>query len=126
VKCSIQSHDAGNILLIPREGGYLVRMYVDLGELEDGADQTVRQTPVEDIIAKANRILSPYTLDVKSVAWWSVYLVAHRITDGFDDVPAELAGIRAPRAFIMGDACHTHSAKAGQGMNVSIQDGFNL
>jgi phenol 2-monooxygenase len=26
----------------------------------------------------------------------------------------------------MGDACHTHSAKAGQGMNVSIQDGFNL
>src|SRR5699024_4042954 len=28
--------------------------------------------------------------------------------------------------FITGDACHTHSAKAGQGMNVSIQDGFNL
>jgi phenol 2-monooxygenase (NADPH) len=28
--------------------------------------------------------------------------------------------------FIAGDACHTHSAKAGQGMNVSIQDGFNL
>jgi phenol 2-monooxygenase len=26
----------------------------------------------------------------------------------------------------MGDACHTHSAKAGQGMNVSIQDGWNL
>ena len=26
----------------------------------------------------------------------------------------------------MGDACHTHSAKAGQGMNVSMQDGFNL
>ena len=25
-----------------------------------------------------------------------------------------------------GDACHTHSAKAGQGMNVSMQDGFNL
>ena len=126
VKCSIQSHDAGNILLIPREGGYLVRLYVDLGELEEGEDQTVRATPVEEIIAQANRILQPYTLDVKSVAWWSVYLVAHRITDGFDDVPAELAGIRAPRAFIMGDACHTHSAKAGQGMNVSIQDGFNL
>ena len=28
--------------------------------------------------------------------------------------------------FITGDACHTHSAKAGQGMNVSMQDGFNL
>jgi phenol 2-monooxygenase len=28
--------------------------------------------------------------------------------------------------FIAGDACHTHSAKAGQGMNVSMQDAFNL
>jgi hypothetical protein len=28
--------------------------------------------------------------------------------------------------FIAGDACHTHSPKAGQGMNVSMQDSFNL
>jgi len=26
----------------------------------------------------------------------------------------------------MGDACHTHSPKAGQGMNVSMMDAFNL
>lgn len=126
VKCSIQSHDAGNILLIPREGGYLARMYVDLGEVDEADPGAVRATPIDDMIAKANRILRPYTLDVKAVTWWSVYEVAHRITDGFDDVPAELAGERHPHAFIMGDACHTHSAKAGQGMNVSIQDGFNL
>ena len=25
-----------------------------------------------------------------------------------------------------GDACHTHSPKAGQGMNVSLQDGYNV
>jgi FAD binding domain/Phenol hydroxylase, C-terminal dimerisation domain len=31
-----------------------------------------------------------------------------------------------PRVFIAGDACHTHTAKAGQGMNVSMQDTFNL
>src|SRR5699024_3886235 len=31
-----------------------------------------------------------------------------------------------PRVFLTGDACHTHSAKAEQGMNVSMQDGFNL
>ena len=36
------------------------------------------------------------------------------------------AGWRAPRVFIAGDACHTHSPKAGQGMNVSMQDSFNL
>jgi phenol 2-monooxygenase len=126
VKCSIQSRDAGNILLIPREGGYLSRMYVDLGEVDEQDGGAVRATPIEAMIDRANRILSPYTLDVRAVTWWSVYEVAHRIADGFDDVPPELAGVRAPHAFIMGDACHTHSAKAGQGMNVSIQDGFNL
>ena len=126
VKCSIQSHDAGNILLIPREGGYLSRMYVDLGEVDEADAGAVRATPIEAMIERANRILAPYTLDVRAVTWWSVYEVAHRITDGFDDVPPELADIRTPHAFIMGDACHTHSAKAGQGMNVSIQDGFNL
>ncbi len=32
-KCAIQSN-AGQILLIPREGGHLFRMYVDLGEAD--------------------------------------------------------------------------------------------
>ena len=35
-KCAIQSHDGGSILLIPREGGHLFRMYVDLGEVAAG------------------------------------------------------------------------------------------
>ena len=126
VKCLIQSQDEGSILLIPREGGYLSRLYVDLGEVDENDGGKVRETPQSAIIARANEILHPYTLDVKGVAWWSVYEVAHRLTDGFDDVPEEQQGSVHPRAFIMGDACHTHSAKAGQGMNVSIQDGWNL
>lgn len=125
-KCAIQSEDGGNILLIPREGGSLFRMYVDLGEVVENGAHAVRNTTIEDIIAKANKILHPYTLDVKSVAWSSVYEVGHRLTDRFDDVPLAERGGRLPRVFIMGDACHTHSAKAGQGMNVSMQDGFNL
>jgi len=126
VKCSIQSHSAGNILLIPREGGYLSRLYVDLGNLDENDAGEIRNTSLDDIIRRANAILHPYTLDVKSIAWWSVYEVAHRVTTGFDNVRAEHVGQQHPRAFIMGDACHTHSAKAGQGMNVSIQDGWNL
>ena len=126
VKCSIQSHSAGNILLIPREGGYLSRLYVDLGNLDENDAGDIRKTSLDEIIRRANAILHPYTLDVKSIAWWSVYEVAHRVATGFDDVPEALVGQQHPRAFIMGDACHTHSAKAGQGMNVSIQDGWNL
>ena len=122
-KCAINSA-AGNILHIPREGGYLSRMYIDLGEVADDDNHQVRQTPIEEIIRKANAILHPYSLDVKQVAWHSVYEVGHRVTDGFDDV-IDGSG-RTPRVFLTGDACHTHSAKAGQGMNVSMQDGFNL
>ena len=125
-KCAIQSGAEGSILLIPREGGFLYRMYVDLGEVPENDHGEVRKTTLDQMIAKANRILSPYTLDVRNVAWHSVYEVGHRVTEKFDDVPAELTGIRSPRVFIAGDACHTHSAKAGQGMNVSMQDGFNL
>jgi phenol 2-monooxygenase (NADPH) len=126
VKCSIQSHSAGNILLIPREGGYLSRLYVDLGNLDENDAGEIRNTGLDEIIRRANAILHPYSLDVKSIAWWSVYEVAHRVSTGFDNVPADRVGQQHPRAFIMGDACHTHSAKAGQGMNVSIQDGWNL
>lgn len=123
IKCAINS-EAGNILHIPREGGYLSRMYIDLGEVSENDGHRVRDTPVDAIIDRANRILHPYSLDVKSVAWHSVYEVGHRVTDKFDDVP--VGSDRMPRVFLTGDACHTHSAKAGQGMNVSMQDGFNL
>ncbi|GAA4617032.1 FAD-dependent monooxygenase [Saccharopolyspora hordei] len=125
-KCAIQSHDGGSILHIPREGNYLFRMYVDLGEVPEDDNGAVRNTPQEEVEARANKILHPYTLTVKKVCWRSVYEVGHRLTDKFDDVPEELTGTRSPRVFITGDACHTHSAKAGQGMNVSIQDGWNI
>jgi len=125
-KCVIQSRSHGSILLIPREGGFLVRLYVDLGEVDPHARSPVRQTPAEVTLARARRILHPYTLDVRQVAWYSVYEVGHRVCERFDDVPAPQRGLRAPRVFIAGDAAHTHSAKAGQGMNVSMQDGFNL
>ncbi|WP_060915651.1 FAD-dependent monooxygenase [Microbacterium oleivorans] len=123
IKCAINS-TAGNILHIPREGGYLSRMYIDLGAVSADDNHRVRQTPIEEVIRRANEILHPYAIDVKQVAWHSVYEVGHRVTDGFDDVPE--GEDRDPRVFLTGDACHTHSAKAGQGMNVSMQDGFNL
>jgi phenol 2-monooxygenase len=125
MKCAIQS-TAGSILLIPREGGHLFRMYVDLGEVEEARAGAVRATTIDQVIAKANEIMHPYVVDVKNVAWNSVYEVGHRLTSRFDDVLPDAVGIQTPRVFIAGDACHTHSAKAGQGMNVSMQDGWNL
>jgi phenol 2-monooxygenase len=125
LKTAIQSTD-GNLLLIPREGGYLVRLYVDLGDVDPVRRAEVREITAEQTIAAANRVLHPYKIDVRNVVWFSVYEVGQRVTDRFDDVLPEDVETRMPHVFICGDACHTHSAKAGQGMNVSLQDGFNL
>jgi phenol 2-monooxygenase len=125
VKSLIQSASDGSMIVIPREGGYLVRLYVEMDKLDAGERVSDRNISVDDLVAAARRILKPYTLDVKEVAWWSVYEIGQRLCDGFDDVP-EGDPDRLPRVFIAGDACHTHSPKAGQGMNVSMQDGFNL
>jgi phenol 2-monooxygenase len=126
VKCAINSASHGNVLIIPREGGYLVRFYVELDDAGDGEPLEKRAVSPAKLAEVANRIMHPYTLDVKHVGWWSVYEIGQRLCDKFDDVPAEQTATRLPKVFIAGDACHTHSAKAGQGMNVSMADAWNL
>ena len=125
-KSLIQSADAGSIVIIPREGGHLVRLYIEMDELAAGERVAGRKITSDDVLDAARRILHPHTLDVKEIAWWSVYEIGQRLSDRFDDVTEAERGTRRPRIFIAGDACHTHSPKAGQGMNVSMQDAFNL
>jgi phenol 2-monooxygenase (NADPH) len=126
LKCVIHSATEGSMLVIPREGGYLVRLYVELDQVRDKEMLENRSVTPEKLTSVANRILHPYTLEVKDVGWWTVYEIGQRLCDKFDDVPAAEMATRLPRVFIAGDACHTHSAKAGQGMNVSMADAWNL
>src|SRR4051812_41823060 len=126
LKSAILSANGGNLLIIPREGGYLVRLYIELDPVDHREMLDARSVTPEKLAEVANRVLHPYTLDVKDVGWWSVYEIGQRLCDKFDDVPAAETGTRVPRVFIAGDACHTHSAKAGQGMNVSMADAWNL
>jgi phenol 2-monooxygenase len=126
LKCVIHSANQGNLLIIPREGGYLARFYIELDQEHDREMLHNRSVTPEKLVAVANRILHPYTLEVKDIGWWSVYEIGQRLCDKFDDVPVTELATRLPRVFIAGDACHTHSAKAGQGMNVSMSDTWNL
>ncbi|PJG46214.1 phenol 2-monooxygenase [Sphingobium sp. LB126] len=125
-KAAIQSAEEGSILIIPREGGYLTRFYVELDALNENQRITEKTITIEQLVAAAQRIIKPFSLEVKEVAWWSCYQIGQRLTDKFDDVRDDDPAGTTPRIFIAGDACHTHSPKAGQGMNVSMQDAFNL
>ncbi|KAJ9399506.1 hypothetical protein DTO282F9_3618 [Paecilomyces variotii] len=103
---------AGSLLIIPREGGSMVRLYI---ELPHGTKP--KEVRVDDLQATAKRIFAPYSLDIVETFWWSAYSIGQRLADHFD---------KDYRVFLTGDACHTHSPKAGQGMNVSLQDGYNI
>lgn len=114
MRCAIHSADAGSVMVIPRENK-LVRLYIQLQSTEVGAGgKTDRSKITPDMILKsAQRILHPYTLTYSYCDWWTAYQIGQRVGDHFS---------LQERVFLAGDAVHTHSPKAGQGMNVSMQD----
>lgn len=126
VKSFVQSKNHGAVMTIPREGGYLCRFYVELDLLEKDKRAADVKLTEKDLIAKAQKIFHPYTLDVKQVAWWSIYEVGQRIAERFDNRPPDSPEEVIPRGFVAGDACHTHSPKGGWGLNTSLPDTFNL
>ena len=125
-KTLIQSDQGGTLLIIPREGGYMARIYVEMETLGEGERARDRNISKEDLIRAAQGIFHPYQFAVQDVVWWSVYEIGQRLTDRFDNLEERHGETDHPRIFIAGDACHTHSPKAGQGMNVSMGDSFNL
>ncbi|KAK8082789.1 FAD binding domain-containing protein [Apiospora saccharicola] len=105
--------EAGNMVVIPREGDYLVRFYIEFPKYAGAAADIT----LADLHEKARLIFWPYEMEFADTTWWSAYAIGQRQADHFT---------AAHRVFLTGDACHTHSPKAGQGMNVSLQDGYNL
>ena len=128
MKSALHSHEEGSMLIIPREGGHMVRLYIEIAKLKENERLSREEITLEQLIAAAGRILHPFKIEVKETVWWSVYQIGQRVCTRFDDMTGDSDnGLhRMPRIFIAGDACHTHSPKAGQGMNVSMADAFNL
>lgn len=126
VKSFIQSKDHGAVMTIPREGGYLIRFYIELDMIDANQRASDIKITDQDLIAKAQKIFHPYQLDVKEVAWWSIYSVGQRLAERFDNRENGSDETIIPRAFVAGDACHTHSPKGGWGLNTSLPDTFNL
>ncbi|KAJ6789159.1 hypothetical protein PWT90_06035 [Aphanocladium album] len=116
--CTIQN-DSGSILVVPREKK-LVRLYIQLDNIP--AHSTSQRfdysskTP-EELLERARKIMCPYKLDYVHCSWWTVYRVGQRVSSHYQ---------KDDRIFLAGDAVHTHSPKAGQGQNVSMQDAYNL
>ena len=125
---------AGAMMMIPSAGG-LNRIYTQLSPTElaglggiDKAqlaksDSVLVATDWEDtgllkiVKTRMKEVLQPYTGEIKRLQWISQYRIKQRIINEFYD---------GSRVFVMGDACHTHSPKAAQGLNISMMDAYNL
>lgn len=67
---------------------------------------------------RAKQIMSPFTVNWKYIEWFGRYRVGQRVASSFSDTHG--------RAFLAGDASHTHTPKSAQGMNTSMHDSWNL
>ncbi|KAL2024292.1 hypothetical protein VTK56DRAFT_8774 [Thermocarpiscus australiensis] len=115
MKCTIHS-EHGSIMVIPREEN-MVRLYIQIASSTDPDFHPRKTATVEEVQASAKRILQPYSIEWERVEWYSVYPIGQGIADRYT---------LDHRVFLGGDACHTHSPKAGQGMNTAFLDALNL
>ncbi|KAK4141758.1 uncharacterized protein C8A04DRAFT_30602 [Dichotomopilus funicola] len=134
----IRTPSTGTMMLMPRPHRE-VRIYVPLPSPPSDPAEPVPETTLEQILTAAQDRFHPYTLDLdlsppptnpsktccektieekNNISWWSTYRVGQRVGTSFS--------VANERAFLAGDAVHTHSPKAGQGMNTAIQDAYNL
>jgi 2-polyprenyl-6-methoxyphenol hydroxylase-like FAD-dependent oxidoreductase len=115
MKCTIHS-SYGSIMVIPREAN-MVRLYIQIASSTDKDWNPRKTATVEEVQRAAMNILKPYGITWDRVEWYSVYPIGQGIAEKYT---------LDHRVFMGGDACHTHSPKAGQGMNTAFHDAINL
>ncbi|KKY14931.1 putative fad monooxygenase [Phaeomoniella chlamydospora] len=115
MKCTIHS-DSGSIMVIPRENN-MVRLYIQIASSDEPDFDPRKTATVEEVQEAAIRIMKPYHLEWDRVEWYSVYPIGQGIADKYT---------LDQRVFMGGDCCHTHSPKAGQGMNTAFHDAINF
>lgn len=113
-KTLVYSEEYGSILIIPRERN-MTRFYI---ELKACASTDRRQLGQTFIMQQARKIMAPFSVDWRYIEWFGRYQVGQRVASRFADAKT--------RVFLSGDASHTHSPKAAQGMNTSMHDSWNL
>ncbi|KAI5118756.1 hypothetical protein M0805_004842 [Coniferiporia weirii] len=121
-RCLIHSL-GGSMMIIPREDD-IARLYTQLSEVDaqevinaKGRVDSTKWGP-ERLLEMCKAQLQPYDITFPNeIKWWALYVVGQRVASAYS---------KDERLFIAGDACHTHSPKAGQGMNASMNDSHNL
>ncbi|KAL9112307.1 MAG: hypothetical protein Q9227_003425 [Pyrenula ochraceoflavens] len=110
---ALESPVYGNVLWIPLDHG-ATRIGFAFNEERRKRYAELNQ---EAFIAEAKLSVAPFEIEYERVDWASIYSVGQRVARRF---------FAHGCVFLAGDACHTHSSGAGQGMNAGVNDAVNL
>ncbi|KAI1309765.1 FAD binding domain-containing protein [Xylaria venustula] len=111
--CSIESPSHGNVLWVGLDRGATRIGYAFTDDRANAYAEFDEQAAITEAVAA----VKPFTLEFEKVDWWTIYTVGQRIAKHFSV---------NDRVFLVGDACHTHSSGAAQGLNTGIHDTVNL
>jgi len=111
--CSIESPTHGNVLWVGLDRGTTRIGYAFTADRAKGYETFDEAAAIEEAIAA----VKPFDLEFERVDWWTIYSIGQRIAQNFSVGDC---------VFLAGDAAHTHSSGAAQGMNTGIHDSVNL
>ncbi|KAG5635589.1 hypothetical protein H0H81_010717 [Sphagnurus paluster] len=112
-RLSVLRSSRGIVLIIPREpinGKPSARFDIQLANSKQEATQ-------EEATRLIKEIFHPYHVEWEEVNWWSAYEVGQRIINRYSV---------GDTLFFVGDSCHTHSPRAGLGLNTAVLESHNL
>lgn len=110
---AIESPVYGNVLWIPLDHGATRIGYA----LNEERRKLYKELNQATFIEEAKVAVKPFDIEYERVDWASVYTVGQRVARNF---------WAKESVFIAGDAAHSHSSGAGQGMNAGMHDAVNL
>lgn len=110
---AIGSPRHGNVLWIAEDHGRTRIGFAIPPEVYEKYGEHITEEAVKE---EAIQALKPFELEFVTVDWWTLYSIGQRVAESF----------RKDRVLLAGDAGHTHSSGAGQGMNTGMHDAVNL
>lgn len=110
---ALESPIYGNVLWIPLDHGATRIGYA----FHEERQKLYKEFNEEAFVQEAKLSVAPFEIEYERIDWASVYIVGQRVARQF---------FTKGCIFLAGDACHTHSSGAGQGMNAGMHDAVNL
>ncbi|EAU36689.1 conserved hypothetical protein [Aspergillus terreus NIH2624] len=111
---SIESKTHGNVLWVQLDHG---AKRIGFAMTEEMLAKYGNNLTEDQAVAEAIKSMEPFSLEIEKVEWWTLYSINQRVADAF---------FVNDRVLLAGDACHTHSSGAAQGMNTGTHDAVNL